>query len=187
MKKQNEKQKGFTPLGIFQESRGAVRNNQKPLTGFTLIELLTAVAVFLIVVLVITGIFSAAAKSQRKAFALQNVQETARYLLESMTKEIRMSTVNTADSGGLPLATLNVTNPSSCTFNYFFDGVSKSLWRAGYAVSPDSVEVEGSFYVSKSALPNTSRVTIFIKVRTRSSASAESYAEISAQSTVAAR
>lgn len=152
--------------------------------GFTLIELLVAMAVFGILVVVITGIFSIVLKSQKKAIALQSAHESSRYLLESMAKEIRMSTINTGTSSGVPV--LDITNPRMETFDYIFDSANKRLLRNGQVVSPDNVEITGSFYIIIEEYPARARVTITMKSKKKNSAPGED-AEINLQSTVACR
>ena len=56
--------------------------------GFTLIELLVAMAAFGLIVIAISGVATSVIKSQRKAFALQNIQESTRFILESMSRRL---------------------------------------------------------------------------------------------------
>ncbi len=84
--------------------------SKKSGAGFTLVELLIAMAVFSLIVVAMSATAVSVIKSQRKGFALQNSQETARYILESISKEIRMSVINSADSGGSPVNILGITN-----------------------------------------------------------------------------
>jgi prepilin-type N-terminal cleavage/methylation domain-containing protein len=160
--------------------------NKKSLkgAGFTLIELLVAMFVFSIIIVSMAGIAVSSIKSQRKAFSLQNAQETSRYILESMNKEIRMSTINSAAGSGVN--TLNITNSQSETFNYQFDNNSKRLLRAGQVLSPDNLEVTGAFYIEKSTFPNRSLVTVVMKIRPATTKT-ERQAEIYLQNTIAPR
>lgn len=61
--------------------------------------MLVAVTVFSIVALAATSIFQMAVEGQRNAIAAQNTQESMRYALEMMSKELRMAqkTVNASD------------------------------------------------------------------------------------------
>lgn len=61
--------------------------------GFTLIEMMVALAIFIMVVAMSVGLFSAVLKAQRKTYNLQMTQDTSRYLIEMMAKEIRMSKI----------------------------------------------------------------------------------------------
>ena len=85
-------------MNIFNKFWKNFRNNK----GFTLVELLVAVAIFAIVALAATGIFVKVMNVQKKAFAIQEVQDNISYTMEIISKEIRMmseiTTKNTASS-----------------------------------------------------------------------------------------
>src|SRR3989339_715055 len=68
-----------------------IKINFRLQAGFTLIEMIVAMAIFGVLAVSITGIFISVIKSQRLALAQNSIQESGRYILESMTKEIRMS------------------------------------------------------------------------------------------------
>lgn len=57
-------------------------------------ELIVALGIFTVVVLSTIQIFNMVIKSQRNFLASQNVQEDMRYLMETITKEMRMADVN---------------------------------------------------------------------------------------------
>ena len=59
--------------------------------GFTLVEILVAVAIFSIVVSVAIGIFVMAMKSQRKILAQQQLLDQTSYVMEYMSRAIRMA------------------------------------------------------------------------------------------------
>jgi len=152
--------------------------------GFTLIELLVAVAIFGLIAIVLGGITTASIKSQRKAFSLQNVQESGRYLLESISKELRMSTINSAAGSGLII--LNITNSQGQTLDYQFDNTNKRLLRGGQIISPDNLEMTGAFYLTKESFPARNIVTMVMKIKS-SSATAKAESEIYLQSTITSR
>lgn len=152
--------------------------------GFTLIELLVALALFGLVVITITGVFSTILKSQRKALAIGGAQEAGRYLLESMAKEIRMSSINTGTSEGVN--TINISTPRLETFDYVFDSGNKQLLRDGQAINPADVEVDGRFYIETANYPARAKITIVMNVRAKTSRIEESSA-ITLQATVAGR
>lgn len=69
------------------------------LSGITLIEVLISTALFVIILLGMTGIFKMILDNQRQAIATQNVQENIKYFFEVTAKEIRMAQ---RSSGGCP-------------------------------------------------------------------------------------
>ncbi len=62
--------------------------------GYSLIELLVSIAVFVIIISVNSNIFISAIRGQEKAIATQNVSDSARYLMEVMSKELRVARIN---------------------------------------------------------------------------------------------
>ena len=155
--------------------------------GFTLIELLTAMVIFSAVVIIVGNIASSVIKAQRKIFAVQNVQEASRFIMEMVSKEIRVSQINTGASTGLTM--LNITNADSETFDYQFDNTNKRLLRDGEIISPSNVEVTGGFYVNEYTFPfapTRKTMTIVIKVKV-SGDKAEQAAELNLQNTIAPR
>ena len=65
--------------------------NQKFTTGFTLIELMVSTALFSIIVGVIGGIFLTSLQNQRKAIAFQGIFDQTSYLMEYMSRSLRMA------------------------------------------------------------------------------------------------
>ena len=162
--------------------------NMKENKGFTLIELLVALFAFSVIALVMTTISVSVIKTQREAFALQNIQETSRYAIETMGKEIRMSAINSLAGNGLSI--INITNPDGESIDYQF--VSNKLQRRVNAGvwqdlnSADSFYLNGSFYITKGASPNWAIVTIAMKIESQGVKS-EEQARIYLQDTIAPR
>ena len=158
--------------------------------GFTLIELIVAMAVFSLIVVTMGATAVSVIKTQRKAIALQNVQESARYILESVSKEIRMSKIRSDAGNGE--TTLKITNSKGEDINYQFN--SNKLYRypeggslgPDYLISPANLEVTGSFYIRKSDSPVRAAVTIVMQIKS-TGGRAEGQAEIYLQSTISSR
>lgn len=64
---------------------------RRTLAAFSLTEVIVSVALFSAVILTATEIFRMTMANQRSAIAGQNVQESLKYFLEVMNKEIRMA------------------------------------------------------------------------------------------------
>lgn len=62
--------------------------------GVTLIELLVALGLFAVITITATQIFNLVVQAQRSTIASQNAQEDLRYIMEVVTKEIRMAQVD---------------------------------------------------------------------------------------------
>lgn len=70
--------------------------------GFSLMEVIISVALFSVIILSATGIFKLVIDGQRSAIATQNVQESLKYFLEVINKEMRMAQKNEAVCPGIP-------------------------------------------------------------------------------------
>ena len=154
--------------------------------GFTLIELIVAMAAFSLIVVAMTGMAFSMIKAQRKSFAIQNTQEAGRFIMESINKELRMSSIDSGDSGGNPINLLNITNPASEIFSYQFDNTNRRLLRNGEFMSSDNLDVTGNFYITKTSFPSRSLVTIVMQIKS-STGHPDTGSEIYLQSTVSSR
>ncbi|OGN16578.1 MAG: hypothetical protein A3C88_01715 [Candidatus Yanofskybacteria bacterium RIFCSPHIGHO2_02_FULL_50_12] len=76
--------------------------------GFTLVEVLVSSFVFSIIVLGVSGLFVQVIGNQRRAVAAQEIQENGLFILELMSREIRVSQI--VDSDQIPAG-----DSSNCT------------------------------------------------------------------------
>lgn len=156
------------------------KNNNK---GFTLLELMVALTIFLMVLATAVSIFLTAVKSQREAFKVQDIQDSARYLMEAMLKELRMSHIISFDS-----QTLKVINQEGATISYEFDNSNNRVRKydasfpGGQDISATQVKTSGKFSVMNGVYDQP-RITINMSVKPASSNSPE----VIIQSTVALR
>lgn len=142
-------------------------NNKK--NGFTLIETIVTLAIFSALVLAITGIAMSVIEGQRKAFVLQNIQETGRHVLEIMSREIRMGVLNMAS--GNSLTTLTIKNAYDEDIEYRFNGGTKLQRRCNSCadtdwqdLNDDTVAISGVFHVRKNEDPFYSNVSFVLRL-----------------------
>lgn len=124
-------------------------------SGVTLLELTVAVAIFSVVVLSATQIFKMVVDDQRSAIAAQHTQESMRYALEVMGKEMRMAQKSVGNECGPQLngkvyniqGGLRFKNINSQCVRYFLEndaGISRLKIKrdedSGY-ITPDEIEV----------------------------------------------
>ncbi len=137
--------------------------------GFTLIELLVAAAVFMFVVSGVAGLFTTALDIQRRATGMQRIEENAQYVLETIAREIRVSTVTSGDtdcsSGSTPAnQRLVIKHPVNGTVTYDYNTTSGIgvITRNSQSLTSSDVNVtEFAFCVSgSSADGKQTRVTI---------------------------
>jgi len=113
--------------------------------GLTLIELLVAVAIFSVVIIITMSSFSMAIRAQKKVISLQSIQENAKFILEFIAKEIRMSVIDRDSPNGLS-NNLSVTRSSNDeVVSYSF--ANGNLTRNGVLMNSESINITGSFYI----------------------------------------
>ena len=149
--------------------------------GFTLIELLVAMAIFSVVMVVTINIFLTGLKGVRRVFNQQNILDSGRFILESVSKELRMSKINT-EAGG-PYTSINITDSKGNDMNYSFG----ETCDAEGCLTPSNVDMPGYFYIKKSEeLSAPPRVTLVMKIINKDVIVAEQK-EIYLQTTVSSR
>ncbi len=160
--------------------------------GFTLVELLVAMAMFLIVLTVVVQIFMTGLGGTRRLFGRQNSLDSARFILEKMSKEIRMSTIEKCDGGtcqnDTPYSTLSIHNPKlNQDLDYYFRSASSELRRDGDPLNAKTdVTITGKFYVYSPATISPPRVTIVMSV-VSVGAKASQQVQVNLQTTVSSR
>jgi len=150
-------------------------------------ELVVSLAIFSLAIMVVLTLLSTGVQAQRKVLALQNVQENARFILEFMTKEIRMSNINAGNS-----SSLSITRPDGERIQYLF--VNGNLERrtipagVGGPINSDSVSVNGSFYTIGIGTSDNlePRATIVLSVQGKGTKT-EEQAKIDLQTTLSQR
>ncbi len=126
-------------------------NSKRGQSGFSLIELIVALAVFVVVVVTANGIFSLSIVSHRKISSQQETLETGRFLLESISKEVRFSRIYNSDGASLQLS---VRNQDGEDITYTFDNgnkqISKIVGGGTVVLNDPNMAVAGQFMVSRS-------------------------------------
>ncbi|MFH1308845.1 MAG: prepilin-type N-terminal cleavage/methylation domain-containing protein [Patescibacteria group bacterium] len=155
--------------------------------AFTLIEILVALSIFMVVIIVVLTTFLSGINGQRKVIALQDVQDNARFLMNFMVKEIRMSEINSFNSSNL-----NITRPDGESVSYLFNNANGKIERTDSTtsgpISSDNVFILGGFYGSGVGKLDglQARITIVMDVQ-KNSAKEQGRASIKIQTTVSQR
>ncbi len=120
--------------------------------GFTLVELLVSAAIFSILILSATGIFVKTMNVQKKAFAIQEVQDNISYTMEMISKEIRMMSEIDESTKGQEASTLVFKNSKEEDIVYSLIGgqLMRSVdGGAAQAITSSDVNVSDlAFYVN---------------------------------------
>jgi Tfp pilus assembly protein FimT len=97
-------------------------------SGYTLFEMIVAVFVFSFIAIVATGAFVQGLRLQRLAFNTQLSEEAARFIMESISREIRVANViNNPDNGCLaspPVTSLTIDHPVNGVVSYSRSGTA---------------------------------------------------------------
>lgn len=103
--------------------------------GFTLVEVLVTSFIFSIIALTVSGLFIQTLAVERRTFASQKIQENGLYIMELMSREIRVSKVQDQDSLNCTATSLTIIHPVNGTVVYsLLNGV---LQRTADGVTTD--------------------------------------------------
>src|SRR3989344_6362119 len=158
-----------------------IRKNPK-LKGFTLIEIMVAMFAFTLIITASSQIFTRAFAGYRNTKYIQRDIENAQFILNSIAKELRTSSiVNPASGGPTTVTSVKFYDPSQgICFNYRITGGNlevpkanstgvsdcRSLSLGGYSVVSTGT-VTGDFYVrpSDDSPLVVGKITIALQVR----------------------
>ncbi len=86
--------------------------------GFTIIEVLITALVFSIMASAVSSIFVQVINSERRVLAAQQIQENGQFILELMSREIRVSKIENQESLDCSATALTITHPVNGTVSY---------------------------------------------------------------------
>jgi len=156
--------------------------------GFTLLEILVALGIFSIIISAAVGIFVGSSSSQRKILELYDVQREGNYLMETVSRELRMATAISDGTDGNEdqrdnddsdieftnyegnlikycRAKVNGTTVT-CLGNNADDGTYTFFARGGEIINSSDIKIEYlRFYVSESFNQVQPVVTIVMKIK----------------------
>ncbi len=161
--------------------------NLKPNSGFTLIEILAAIFLFSLLVLVASSAFISFLNLQRRAFNIQQAEENANFVMESMAKEIRVSQIIGPDA--CAANTLNIIHPVNGNITYSLSGnaIHRNVSGTDSVISSNAVQFTNlAFCISGTATGDSiqPRVTIIASLK---STKTSQQAAINFQTTVSQR
>ena len=202
----NSKNSGFIPLEIARPAgpfgaRASAR--ARSLTGFTLVELIVAIAVFLSVVTVASGIFIRSFRTQRLVTDMMAIQSNSSLALEQIMRELRFGydfeicnlgvcSSDLAGGFGDSLKFMRIRGAAPVLITYKWDqadyGIKRTEGTAPFSLLTDSgVKVNKlSFYL----FPRTNssspwRISLFMNVGSWAGSSPEN--TVNLETTVSAR
>jgi len=155
----------------FKNKKGLALGSSK---GFTLIEMMVASAIFIVVSMVVVSIFLTAIKNQRRDFQIQNLQDNARYIIETFSKEVRMLSEIQSNSA----ERLQIKNQDGDVVIYRFR--NGNLERDNQPINSSAVSIQGAFSMIVGGQPMVTIVMTF-------SPAGASQPKITVQNTIAVR
>jgi len=134
--------------------------------GFTLLELLLAISLLSLVITITIGIFVSGSKSQRKIIELSVAQREGGYLMETISRELRMATAIAVSQQNNQDSDLVFTNYDGDPTTYELNG--GRILRNSSPISSSDVIIENlKFYVSDTFIDTQPLITIVMKVKTK--------------------
>ena len=155
-----------------------------------MVEVLVTSLVFSIIAMAVSAIFVQTLSLQRRASAAQKIQNNAIFVLESMSREIRVSVISNQESANCSLNTLTISHPDKGTIVYRLNnGVIEKSQGGGAYVSISGTDVRFSrfnFCVTGS-LQNDNKTPRVAILTTVENSSGREVLEVNLQTTVSSR
>jgi len=173
--------------------------------GFSLMEVIVSVALFSVIILSMTQIFKMVIDSQRNALATQNVQESLKYFLEVVGKEIRMAQKNEGVCPGIPDDEIYIisSNANGATLyfkNYYKQCVTYSLDAIGEQqrfritrgtdsdyISPAKIKIDSLAFIAATGVASTTQPAITLSLKAHALGQGEFKSEMDIQTTMTSR
>jgi len=92
--------------------------NQTNKNGFTVIEVLVTSLIFSIIAMGVSAIFVQIINLERRAFAVQKIQDNALLVLEEMSRDMRVSRISDQESPNCTATTITMIHPLKGTVTY---------------------------------------------------------------------
>ena len=162
-------------------------------TGFTLLELVVAMFVFSVLMVLAGGTFASALNLQRRAFNIKKVEENGRFVLELMTRELRVANpINTADNNcpALGASFISFQHPVNGAIQYSLNGTQIQRQVNGVDTMISNPDVEATrlvFCITGNTVSDDRQPKVTIILSLKSGGSAEQSVSIDLQTTVSQR
>ena len=162
-------------------------NNQ---SGFTIVEVLVTSLIFSIIAMAVTGIFVQTLSLQRRASASQKIQDNAIFVLENMSRDIRVSVVANQESPNCTANTLAIIHPvkGDVVFRLNNGVIEKSQTGGPFvAISGSDVRFARFNFCITGSLQNDNKTPRVAVLTTIENVSGRELLEVNLQTTVSSR
>ena len=141
--------------------------------GFTLVEILVAIGIFSLVISVAVGTFVGGSSSQKKIMELSDTQREAGYLMETVSRELRMATAIDPSQEKNSDSDIEFTNYENILIEYCradqngsCNIAGKYFARDGEIINSSSIEITDlTFYTSETFANVQPVITVVMKVK----------------------
>ena len=137
--------------------------------GFTVIEIVVAIMIFSIIMVLVISIFARAMILQRRIVGAQRVQENSTLVLESMAKEIRVSTIQNQDSLNCTATTITMNHPvyGNITYSLVGGNILRQSSFTGIVNSTDVTFTKLNFCITGSGSTDqqSPKITVLLSLK----------------------
>lgn len=165
-------------------------NIKKSQSGFTIVEVLVTSLIFSIMAMSVSAIFIQIISLERRALAVQKIQDNSLLVLEEMSRDIRVSRISDQESPNCTATTVTLIHPLKGTIVYQLSNgiVQRSVGGGSYVdISNSDVNFTRMNFCILGSLANDNkspRVSIVTSVQNRTG---KEISQINLQTTIASR
>ena len=159
-------------------------------SGFTVVEVLVTSLIFSIIAMAVSAIFIETLSLQRRASASQKIQDNALFVLESMSRDIRVSVIANQESPGCAANTLTINHPSKGDVVFRMNNGAIEKSQAGgpfVAISGSDVRFSRFNFCITGSLPNDNKTPKAAILTTVENVSGREVLEVNLQTTISSR
>ncbi len=121
-----------------------MQDRTKKNSGLTLIEILVAMSIFLMVIAIVINVFVSGSNSQRKILEFNATQREANYLMETISRELRMATAIDSTQENVKKFKIEFTNYNKDLIKYCRSGLDGSCNENGKYFSREGENINSS-------------------------------------------
>lgn len=158
--------------------------------GFTIVEVLVTSLIFSIIAMAISAIFIQIINLERRAFAVQKIQDNALLVLEELSRDMRVSRVSNQESPNCTATSINLIHPikGSLVYQTINGVVQRSVGGGSYVdISSSDVNFTRMNFCILGSLVNDNqspRISIVTSIQNRTG---KEILQINLQTTVTSR
>lgn len=182
--------KYYSSIYSYIRKKFVISKKSGPSEGFTIVEVLVTSVIFSIIAMGVSSVFVQTLGLQRRGAAAQKIQDNASFVLESMSRDIRVSATINQESPNCTATTLTITHPVKGTVIYRLNGgvIEKSEGGGSYvAISGSDVDFTRFNFCVVGSLQNDNKTPRIAILSTVQNKSGREILKVNLQTTVSSR